>query len=402
VRRWLILLGSLALLAVPGAAEAATTIGSDLAVDPNAGLGDAGTFVTKAVRSGSGGTAVSPVGGVIVKWRLRYLKNNLSKGTIALRVATPDGPRLRGGGKSAPVDPPAASDGTATPTTTDFFPTRLRIAAGDLLGVDLAPSEQQRVMWRQDAGNGASTADFFPPLAENESRDPSLVDPNTEALVQAVVEADADGDGFGDETQDNCPSAANPTQADTDADGGADACDADDDNDGLSDSDEAERGTNPLAGDSDGDGAGDAADAFPADPLRSVPLPVLDGPSQLGTLIPGKSGGLALTGVSVACPAAAALPCPLVIDVKSARKVRTGPKRKRGQPHVVRFGRAAAGVLPGQTLTPRVKLSAAGLKALRRLKKTGAVATIDASSESTNAASKTVRFTLRARPARRR
>jgi hypothetical protein len=397
VRRWLILLGSLALLAVPGTAHAATTIGSDLAIDPNAGLGDEGTWVTTAVRSGSGGTATSSVDGVIVKWRLRYLMNGQSNGTITLRVASQDGPKLRGGGRSAPVDPPAATDGTATPVTTEFFPTRLRIKAGEFLGVDLSPSTQQRIMWRQEAGNGASTSDFFPPLAENESRDPSFLDPNTEALVQAVVEPDADSDGFGDETQDNCPSAANPTQSDTDADGTADGCDADDDNDGLSDSDEAARGTNPLVGDSDGDGVSDADDVFPIDPQRSVPAPVLGGPSQLGKLTPAKSGTLALKGVSAACPAAAVMPCAVNVDVKSGRKVRTGPRRKRGKPHVVRFGRLSGSVAPGQTLKLRVKLSKGGLKALRRLGQTAAVAVIGASSEPTSTAKKTVRFTLRSR-----
>ena len=405
-----------AFAALPGSAGATTTIGSDLAIDPNAGLGGDGTFIMTAVRSASSGLSLSTVDGVIVKWRLRYLKNNQSIGLIALRVAAPDGNKFRGKGKSAPVDPPAATDNSAVPTTTEFFPTRVGINAGDYIGVDLPDQAFPRVMFSQVAGNGARTSSFLPPLAEGESRDNSFTEQDTEALIQAVVEPDADADGFGDETQDNCPSASNPTQADTDADGTADGCDPDDDNDGISDADEAARGTDPLSSDSDGDGRTDPTDNCPAlanvdqadtdgdlsgnacDPDDDndgiaddldVP-PRIDGPSQLGTIKPARSGSITLKGVTVTCTVA----CVVKVDVKSARKVRLGKRSKR---KIVRFGRATKTLQAGSGLPLSLKLSRGGRAALKRLGSVKSTAAISVSAGGAGKAQKTVRFKLKRR-----
>lgn len=72
---------------------------------------------------------------------------------------------------------------------------------------------------------------------------------------------DADGDGVKDPA-DNCPSKANPNQADSDGSGGGDACDPDDDNDGLPDAQEVHRRTSVLDMDSDDDGVGDGSEAI--------------------------------------------------------------------------------------------------------------------------------------------
>ncbi|PWQ92568.1 DUF1800 family protein, partial [Leucothrix pacifica] len=83
--------------------------------------------------------------------------------------------------------------------------------------------------------------------------------------------SDADGDGVADEA-DNCPTIANPDQANSDTDSLGNACDADDDNDGISDLDEQQNYTNPLRADSDGDGVNDAEDQFPIDASKVLTL----------------------------------------------------------------------------------------------------------------------------------
>ncbi|MGZ8843010.1 MAG: thrombospondin type 3 repeat-containing protein [Pyrinomonadaceae bacterium] len=71
---------------------------------------------------------------------------------------------------------------------------------------------------------------------------------------------DADGDGVPDAT-DNCPSAANPDQLNTDADAQGNACDSDDDNDGVLDTtDNCPLTPNVSQEDADHDGLGNACD----------------------------------------------------------------------------------------------------------------------------------------------
>ena len=99
--------------------------------------------------------------------------------------------------------------------------------------------------------------------------------------IVAQGQTDTDGDGLLDDcdpdddddgipdTEDNCPSVANPDQVDEDGDGSGDACDeepgdgpeSDRDRDGLTNAEEAEIGTDPANPDTDGDGVLDGDEA---------------------------------------------------------------------------------------------------------------------------------------------
>lgn len=87
-------------------------------------------------------------------------------------------------------------------------------------------------------------------------------------------QTDTDRDGKGDEC-DNCPNAINANQLNTDRDQTGDACDTDDDGDGVADTDDnCPLVANPNQADADEDGTGDACDTptIEEEPCTKLPL----------------------------------------------------------------------------------------------------------------------------------
>ena len=88
----------------------------------------------------------------------------------------------------------------------------------------------------------------------------TLADPITVGEITVVDVPDSDDDGVPD-VSDNCPTVANPDQADIDGDKQGDACDADDDNDAVADAiDNCPSVSNTDQTNSDADADGDACD----------------------------------------------------------------------------------------------------------------------------------------------
>jgi hypothetical protein len=131
----------------------------------------------------------------------------------------------------------------------------------------------------------------------------------TAAELATLQNFPADGDGDRDgrpNSADNCPSAANPDQADLDRDGIGDACDDDIDGDGVSNAAEIARGSDPAKADSDGDGVPDRADGCPTIAGLVNGCPRFDGPRdasapklRLSASRTVKRGALRKRGISV-------------------------------------------------------------------------------------------------------
>ena len=191
-----------AALAAPSAAHGAVTIGSTLAGAGADNLGGyciaGGTCTGVNLALPSAATApnglVSPLDGVVVRWRV---KSGSAGNPVSLRVLRP------AGGTSF------AGAGTSTPGTTVAgvaeTPSRVRIRSGDGVGLNIGNSAlvwaltpgATGVVWGSVNGFPGGLADGQTAQGDGQAQ--------RELLVQAVVEPDRDADGFGDETQDGCP-----------------------------------------------------------------------------------------------------------------------------------------------------------------------------------------------------
>ena len=183
----------LASIGVAAPANAVTTVGNTLAATPTAGLslcdGDTGcTLVPVAPNPATQapGGLVTAAPGVIVRWRVK--SGSTEPVPVALRV-------VRGNTSVGQSAPQSLSGGGRIFT----FNTRLSVAAGDKIGLDVGANGVNPPIAVAAATNGARWDRWDPPLRNNETRAPTDPHEPFELLLNADIEADADGDGFGDE-----------------------------------------------------------------------------------------------------------------------------------------------------------------------------------------------------------
>lgn len=220
IRRWTAAIALAAACGVGAAtADAAVTIG---ATAPSGATGAciSCSYIQRATAVGST-SYTAPTAGVVVSWSVR---GGSSLGHARLRLWRPDGTnRFRL--KAESVEEAIAINSAAQ------YPTRLRIAAGDQLGLTTGAAHGgiAGTYTTALAGDVTWLTVGGPVLEDTVGTSGTYSASSTSSRhvnVSATIEADADADGFGDETQDNCPAAANADQADSDDDGAGDACDS--------------------------------------------------------------------------------------------------------------------------------------------------------------------------------
>ena len=252
-------------LLAPSTSAAATTLGQlppGPPVGGSFGLCPGGLIeVQNSVAAAGPSYTVPAGGGVITFWSF---KSAADGGTVKLKLF------------QRPADPDAdpwpvvaeSADGTLGPNETKVFPARIPVAAGSILGLLVragaagAPASWAPCYFETgDAGDNAKnnnlglTGNTPPGMSQSWSSQ----FPESRVNVSAVLEPDTDGDGFGDESQDNCPGVANPSQADSNGDGKGDACDTDGDG-VLNVTDNCPDTSNAEQANQDGDSLGDACD----------------------------------------------------------------------------------------------------------------------------------------------
>lgn len=170
-------------------------------------------------------------------------------GTKVLREETPDFPQYGQCARFTNRDLPefdilnAQGSITAVHTFNLFYSATIETASGTYHDQGLSEARGPTQLDLRDAdGNPVQSGQGF-----------------SELFLPPPADADEDGDGVPG-SSDNCPSVANPDQADADGDGQGDACD-DSDSDGVNDDTDNCRTTpNPGQEDQDNDGIGDVCD----------------------------------------------------------------------------------------------------------------------------------------------
>ena len=353
-------------LAAAGPASAATLMGSDLALTPNASpeTADPTTFVQSVKRTDSTVLPTAPRGGVLVGMRFKRGAFSGTKG-FAFRILSGTSPNFT----ARPASPDGSTANTVTVTSPAAVGTELyapKDASGDPVGVPVAAGERLALvaptgvtMFHVSAASSGGVLAFR--VGSHDSGAQTYTDPGSsgaDLLVQGTIEPDADGDNYGDETQDacttdaavhknacsgkpppdgdgdgdgrpdsqdNCPALANADQADLDGDAQGDACDADDDNDGVPDASDPEPRNALIPG------------AFGATNGNDVLTGTAGGDTICGLLgndtINGLAGNDTLFGD--ACNKKAKL----IVGAQAAHRRQRQAERRRRQRHAVRSRR---------------------------------------------------------------
>ncbi|MBA3301196.1 MAG: hypothetical protein H0T15_04950 [Thermoleophilaceae bacterium] len=148
---------------------------------------------------------VSPVSGVITKWRIKNGGAYDATGTLrVVEVVDPFEEVVKG---IATANPPQVLS-----LPDNQLPARLPITAGQSIAVDVTGNP--KVIFDDNFLGAVERFLGGLPDGETQQNGNNIVDSNGSLALQATVEPDADADGFGDETQDPClGDAANACKA---------------------------------------------------------------------------------------------------------------------------------------------------------------------------------------------
>ncbi len=209
-------------------------------------------------------TTITGEGSHLLEYAARDAAGNSTPvGAVTLRVD-----------ENPPTTPAvSAPSGTTTDSTPDIQWSASSDSASGVAGyVVLVRDSGGAIVWSQFVAASVTTATVGQALAPGDytaeviAYDGAAPLPFTATGTRAFTvvpppdDTDDDDDGVPD-TSDNCPSAANPDQANLDGDAQGDVCDLDDDNDGRNDtSDNCPTIANSDQANFDGDAQGDACD----------------------------------------------------------------------------------------------------------------------------------------------
>jgi hypothetical protein len=189
-----IFVAALALALPAGAQAAAITLGSPGLPESSSGAGGPSTLVQRTLADPSA-TVVSPVDGVITKWRIRASYGPGGKDGFALRVL-----RFNGGSSFTGMGSSAPEKLLSLSAKVETFPTHIPISAGEYIGINLPSQGYVRYL----SGQGTA-ARFEPPLGDGVTGTslpelPNELDFNADVLPAPTIAEVVSSSGAGGET----------------------------------------------------------------------------------------------------------------------------------------------------------------------------------------------------------